>query len=164
MVTEKEKLVLKVLVKKMTKERMEEEMSNFVESNGQETPEFLERILMAMSHEEFIPVAIQYLNYAINYYDEIVSGDFSNDIERVASFDIILGAKETEIVFVDYRTTVITLPSLVDVIAKDFMENPWEYDPDREIIDYGDTLDTDWDDQYDISSPSTPFSRPITIK
>jgi hypothetical protein len=163
MVTEKEKLVLKVLVKKMTKERMKEEMTNFVDSNGQETPEFVERILLAMSHEEFIPISIQYLNYALKYYDDIVSGDFSNDIERVARFDLTLGAEETEIVFVDYTATVITLPSLIDVIAKDFMENPWEYEPDREIIDYGETLDTKWDDNYDISSPSTPFRR-IIIK
>jgi hypothetical protein len=164
MLTQREKTLLKVFTKKRSKEKIQQDMRDFVESNGFDTSKSLEMLLRVMSYENFIPVAIQYLNYANKYYDEIVLGDFSNDIERVASFQITVGATETEVVFVDYTTTVHTLPSLIEVFAEDFMENMGEYDADREIIDYGDTLSTDWDDQYNISPPSKPYFTPTIIE
>lgn len=164
MLTQREKILLKVFTKKRSKEEIQQDMRDFIESGGVDTSKSLEMLLKVMSYENFIPVAIQYLNYANKYYDEIVLGDFSNDIERVASFEISVGAKETEVVFVDYTTTVNTLPSLVEVFAEDFMENMWDYNPDREIIDYGDTLSIDFDDEYNISSPSKLLYTPTIIE
>jgi hypothetical protein len=161
MLTEKEKTLLKLFIRKRSKEQVQKDMDEFVRSDGQKTPKQLEMLMVAMNYEKFTSLAIQYLNYANNYYNEIVSGDFSNDIERVGSFDIIIGAEETELVFVEYKATVVTLPSLVDVIAKDFMDNKWDYDPERDIIDYGETLSVVWDDEYSVSEKYRSF-RPTT--
>jgi hypothetical protein len=98
----------------------------------------------------------------LDFYDEINNGDFSNEMERMMEYEITIPATEQEIVFVDYSVRVKSLPSLIEILAKDVDENLFEYDPDRSVIDYGDSEVVDFD-ELTISSPRKLWN-PTIIK
>lgn len=93
--------------------------------------------LLSLSPSENIDV--QYLNYSINNYQKINNKDFSSPIERVSDYSYLAPAVETEIIRVDYHVGFVTLPSMIEQQISDVEEHFWEYDPEREIVDYLET-------------------------
>lgn len=162
MVTEKEKRILKLLVKKYSRDILETSMDEYISSNGNSGTEVVDNIFIPLGYENFTSISIQYLKYALDFYDEIKNDDFSNEMERMMEYEITIPATEREIVFVDYSVRVKELPSLIEIIAKDVDENLFEYDPDRSVIDYGDSEVVDFD-ELTISSPRKLWN-PTIIK
>lgn len=84
--------------------------------------------------------SIQYLNYCVKNYDNIKNEDYSNPIERAIKFRIDADSIETQTIYKTYTVHYITIPSLKDGVCKEITENRfWDYEPDGEIMDYGDT-------------------------
>lgn len=162
MVTEKEKRILKLLVKKYSRDILETSMDEYISSKGYSGTEVVDNIFIPLGYENFTSISIQYLKYALDFYDEIKNDDFSNEMERMMEYEITIPATEREIVFVDYSVRVKALPSLIEIIAKDVDENLFEYGPDRSVIDYGDSEVVDFD-ELTISSPSKLWN-PTIIK
>jgi hypothetical protein len=164
MVTEKEKKIIKILVKKFSKEDLKSKLRKYINTNGNEGAEYIEKMLMAMGYTQQSDSAIQYLKYCVDFYDNIVRDEFPDNIERIQSYEITVPATETEVVFVSYSVQVYSLPSLIDVLTEDVKENLWDYNPDRDILDYGDTLDVDYHyDEIVVSGPSVPLYRKTVI-
>jgi hypothetical protein len=159
MLTEKEKFILSSLVKLRTKEDLNKYLKKYINTNGNEGTELVDKIIESLFGEKkYATFSIQYLKYAVDFYENIKNKDFSNKMERVQSFDLTIPCTERETIFVNYSTTILTLPSLADVITKDVIENLWDYDPDRDIMDYGETEFFGCDnDDYHLSSPSQPI-------
>ena len=84
--------------------------------------------------------SIQYLNYCVKNYDNIKNEDYSNPIERAIKFRIEADSIERQTIYKTYTAHYITTPSLKDAVFKEITDNRfWDYEPDGEIMDYGDT-------------------------
>ena len=83
--------------------------------------------------------SIQYLNYCVKNYDNIKNEDYSNPIERAIKFRIDADSIERQTIYKTYTVHYITTPSLKDDTSKRITEDFWDYEPDGEIMDYGDT-------------------------
>ena len=84
--------------------------------------------------------SIQYLNYCVKNYDNIKNEDYSNPIERAIKFRIDADSIERQTIYKTYTAHYITTPSLKDAVFKEITDNRfWDYEPDGEIMDYGDT-------------------------
>jgi hypothetical protein len=75
----------------------------------------------------------------VKNYSNINNGDYSNPIERAIKFRIEADAIETQTVYKTYTVHYVTIPSLKDDSSKRINEDFWDYDPDGDIRDYGDT-------------------------
>ena len=83
--------------------------------------------------------SIQYLNYCVENYSNINNGDYSKPIERAIKFRIDADSIEIQTIYKTYTVRYVTIPSLKDDTSKRITEDFWDYEPDGEIMDYGDT-------------------------
>ena len=155
--TKKEEIIVFSLTRLFDKETLESELEEWVDGD------MVGRIDSVISMYKLISVGevrnnidVQYLNYAIKFYEDIKNKDFSNPIERVKGYDYGVYGVETETMSTYYTTTFESLPSLLEKKKEDLQVNFWDYDSEREVIDYINTnidrIDSDSPDiSYDTS-------------
>lgn len=139
-ITPKEKMLVGVLVKLYSKERLDEEFddvskygdgaSNLVIGAGK---------LIGIDKRELNELGQQYLNYSIKNYDKIKNNEFPEHIDRVK--EVIIFGNEVEKVYKinRTRTRLMILPETLDECLNHVSNNIWEYDTDTEDYDYGDS-------------------------
>ena len=140
-ITPKEKMLVKILVRLYTKEKLEYEFdetikygesnSNLVNGAG--------KLIGIETWNSLNRFGSQYLNYAIKNYEDIKNEIYPDEIERVQ--EVLLYADEIESV-VHYdtkRVRVYLLPSYIDEASKYIYEKFYEYDPDTIDTNYGDS-------------------------
>lgn len=139
-ITPKEKMLVGVLVKLYSKERLDEEFddvskygdgaSNLVTGAGK---------LIGIDKRQLNILGQQYLNYSIKNYDKIKNNEFPEHIDRVK--EVVIFGNEVERVYKinRTRTRLMILPETLDKCLDHVSNNIWEYDTDTEDYDYGDS-------------------------
>ena len=134
--TQKEKMIMKVLVKRFSKQQLFQELAD-IQSQGMTSD-------MVKTSAKFVGIDVppridsQYLNYAINNYDKIQNNDFPDQFERMMTLETIVTTTEIRTVKVNYELTYPVLKSFSDELKKDIDGNMWDYDPkfkDEETLD-----------------------------
>lgn len=137
--TKKEMLIVKFIVAQNSLATLEKELKNYRVSGIE-----LDSVIVVFRYfsidrndDEY---SIQYLNYCVKNYDNIKNEDYSNPIERAIKFRIDADSIERQTIYKTYTAHYITTPSLKDAVFKEITDNRfWDYEPDGEIMDYGDT-------------------------
>jgi hypothetical protein len=153
--TKKEEIIVFSLTRLFDKETLESELKEWIDGG------MVDRIDSVMSMYKLMSVGevrddidVQYLNYAIKFYEDIKNKDFSNPIERVKGYDYGVTSVETETMSTYYTTSFESLPSLLEKKKEDIQENFWDYDPERDVIDY---LENSID-RLDLDSPDISYN------
>jgi hypothetical protein len=126
--TEKEKMLMNILVKKYSRQELFQELVRTL-GDGLTSP-IVNRLykLIGIEGLERKRLEQQYLNYAINNYEQIKEGNFPDKFERVQSLKTVFRVKET--VIRDYSLRLPYLPSFNKPLLEDLKENFYEWDPD----------------------------------
>ena len=136
--TKKEKMIMKVLVKRFSKQQMFQELVD-IQSQGMISN-------MVQTSAKLVGIDVperidsQYLNYAINNYDKIQNNDFPDQFERMMTLDTTLSTRENRMVKADYTLSYPVLKSFSDELKQDIDNNIWDYDPEFQDDE---TYDTD---------------------
>ena len=149
-ITPKEKMLVKILVRLYTKEKLEKEFNETIKY-GEGNSDWVNgagKLIGIESWNVLNRFGSQYLNYAIKNYEDIKNEVYPEKIERVQK--VTLYAEEVESVrhYNTKRVLVYLLPSYIDEATKHIYENFYEYDPD--------TIDTNYDDGDYISFEPLP--------
>jgi len=141
--TKKEEIIVKNLVKKYSKEDLDQFIDDYIDDGR--IPESLKTMIKMIQGEDINlsglieNISIQYIQYAYEYYQNIEQGDFSNDIERVKSYSLILETTEEEVVYKDYSVDFATTPSLLNRKTENIKDNFFTYNFESDTVDYGDS-------------------------
>jgi hypothetical protein len=136
--TKKEMLIVKYIVAQNSLVTLQKELKEYrISGNEPSCVTVVLRYFSIPKHDD--EYSIQYLNYCVKNYSNINNGDYSNPIERAIKFRIEADAIETQTVYKTYTVHYVTIPSLKDDSSKRINEDFWDYDPDGDIRDYGDT-------------------------
>lgn len=139
-ITPKEKMLVGVLTKLYSKERLNEEFDDVTKyGDGASSLVIGAGKLIGIGKRELNELAQQYLNYSIKNYDKIKNNEFPEHIDRVK--EVILFGNEVEKVYKinRTRTRLMILPETLDKCLDHVSNNIWEFDTDTEDYDYGDT-------------------------
>jgi len=126
--TKKEKMIMKVLVKRFSKEKLFQELVD-IQSQGMVSD-------MVQNSSKLVGIDVpgkidsQYLNYAINNYDKIQNNDFPDEFERMMTLDTTVKVTEIREVKADYTLSYPVLKSFSDELKQDIDNNIWDYDPE----------------------------------
>ena len=139
-ITQKEKMLVGVLVKLYSKERLNEEFDE-VSEHGDGNSKLVSGAakLIGIEKRELNDLAQQYLNYSVKNYDKIKENEFPEHIDRVK--EVVIYGNEVEKVYKinRTRTRLMILPETLDKCLNHVSNNIWEYDTDTEDFDYGDS-------------------------
>jgi hypothetical protein len=141
--TKKEKMIIKVLVKRFSKEKIFQELVD-IQSQGM-TSNMVQTSAKLVGIDVPSRIDSQYLNYAINNYDKIQNNDFPDQFERMMTLESTITVTEIRKVKADYAITYPVLKSFSDELKQDIDNDMWSYDPefqDEDIYD-SDVDDTD---------------------
>jgi len=126
--TQKEKMIMKVLVKRFSKEKLFQELMD-IQSQG-----MISNIVQTSAKLVGIDVRSridsQYLNYAINNYDKIQNNDFPDQFERMMTLEATMRTTEIREMGSIYTLTYPVLKSFSDELKEDVDSNVWDYDPE----------------------------------
>lgn len=140
-ITPKEKMLVKILVRLYTKERLESEFDESIKY-GESNSSLVNgagKLIGVETWNTLNRFGSQYLNYAIKNYEDIKNEIYPEKIERVQ--EVLLYAEETENVvhYSTKRVSVYLLPSYIEEASEHIFKNFYEYDPDTLDTDYGDS-------------------------
>jgi len=136
--TKKEQMIMKVLVKRFSKEKLFQELVD-IQSQGMTSD-------MVRSSSKLVGIDVprqidsQYLNYAIDNYDKIQNNDFPDQFERMMTLEATMRTMEIRKVRVDYAITYPVLKSFSDELKKNVKAEVWDYEPEFQDED---TVDID---------------------
>ena len=139
--TKKEKMIMKVLVKRFSKEKLFQELVD-IQSQGM-TSNMVRNSAKLVGIDVPRQIDSQYLNYAINNYDEIQNNNFPDQFERMMTLEATITVTEIRKVKADYTITYPVLRSFSDELKQDIDNDLWSYDPEFQDDD---TFDTDVQD------------------
>jgi hypothetical protein len=140
--TKKEEIIVKLLVKKNSKDELEEFINDYIIHN--ELPELLTTMIKMVQGESNVKtivneLSIQYLQYATLFYEDILEDNLTNDIERVKTYTLTKETTESEIEYRNYYVNFNITPSLLKRKTESIKDNFWNSNFDSDTIDYGDT-------------------------
>lgn len=138
-ITNKEKLICQILVAKYDKDKLKSLLEESTVARGRSSD--VRNILRYLGIETnylIEELAVQYLNYSYENYENIKNKVFPPEIERVIYFDFKAQEKKTVWMTEEYRLVVPGLKSKEDTLYQDVYDNFWDYDPD--------SINTEWDD------------------
>lgn len=137
-ITKVEKMLVNILVKLYSKDKLAEEIENCKYGNESSLVLGASK-LIGLPRIEIMALGIQYLNYALENYEKIQNNEFPDEIERVVKVEMF--AYETEIVtHYNYkRLRLRTLKKYYEEIEDNIFNNMYDYDVDTIDTDYGDS-------------------------
>lgn len=139
-ITPKEKMLISVLVKLYSKEKLEEELHDCVQSVDNSSEYVLGAgKLLGIPRNDLSRLGIQYLNYAVDNYEKIKDQEFPEDIERIVVANFYADETESVIMYHEKRVRVNTLKKFIDEVQESVWENYYEYDPDDVRTEWGDS-------------------------
>jgi len=137
-ITPKEKMLVSVLVKIYSKEQLEEELNDILETIDTSKLVRGAAKLIGINANEISRIGLQYLNYAVDNYEKIKNKEYPEDIERVQQVYFYADESENVVMFSRKRVSINTLPKYIDQVEDHVYNNFYEYDPDTLDVDYGD--------------------------
>jgi hypothetical protein len=139
-ITQKEKMLVSVLVKFYSKETLEKEIRDVLESYDEKSKLILGAAkLLGIDYSSVNKIGLQYLNYAVENYEKIQNKEFPEQIERVVEIKLYAEEVENVIQYNRKRVTLNTLEKYLEEIEDRIWDNYYEYDPDTLDVDYGDS-------------------------
>ena len=141
--TKKEQMIMKVLVKRFSKEKLFQELVD-IQSRGM-TSDMVRSSSKLVGIDVHSQIDGQYLNYAIDNYDKIQNNDFPDQFERMMTLESTMKTTEYRKVYSNYSLTIPVLKSFSDELKQDIDNDMWSYDPefrDEDTVDL-DVHDTD---------------------
>ena len=139
-ITQKEKMLVSVLVRLYSKETLEKEIRNIINSYDEKSKLISGASkLIGIDYITIGRIGIQYLNYAVENYEKIQNKEFPEQIERVVEINLYAEEVESVIQYNRKRVTINTLKKYLEEIEDRVWDNYYEYDPDTLDIDYGDS-------------------------
>ena len=139
-ITPKEKMLVSVLVRLYSKETLEKEIRNIINSYDEKSKLISGASkLIGIDYITISRIGIQYLNYAVENYEKIQNKEFPEQIERVVEINLYAAEVESVIQYNRKRVTINTLKKYLEEIEDRVWDNYYEYDPDTLDIDYGDS-------------------------
>ena len=136
--TKKEEMIMKVLVKRFSKQELFQELVD-IQSIGMSSN-------MVQTSAKLIGLRVprktdsQYLNYAVQNYEQIKKNEFPEQFERMMALEVSVKTTELRTVRAEYSLTVPVLKSFSDELKMDIEDDIWDYDPQLEDDD---TYETD---------------------
>jgi hypothetical protein len=137
-ITPKEKMLVSILVKIYSKEQLEEELNDILETIDSSKLVRGAAKLIGINANEISRIGLQYLNYAVDNYEKIKNKEYPEDIERVQQVYFYADESENVVMFSRKRVSINTLPKYIDQVEDHVYNNFYEYDPDILDVDYGD--------------------------
>ena len=137
-ITPKEKILVSILVKIYSKEQLEEELNDILETIDSSKLVRGAAKLIGINANEISRIGLQYLNYAVDNYEKIKNKEYPEDIERVQQVYFYADESENVVMFSRKRVSINTLPKYIDQVEDHVYNNFYEYDPDILDVDYGD--------------------------
>jgi len=139
-ITPKEKMLTAVLVRLYSKETLEKEIRDVLESHDEKSKLILGAAkLLGIDYSSVNKIGLQYLNYAVENYEKIQNKEFPEQIERVVEIKLYAEEVENVIQYNRKRVTLNTLEKYLEEIEDRIWDNYYEYDPDTLDVDYGDS-------------------------
>jgi hypothetical protein len=137
-ITPKEKMLVSILVKIYSKEQLEEELNDILETIDSSKLVRGAAKLIGINANEISRIGLQYLNYAVDNYEKIKNKEYPEDIERVQQVYFYADESENVVMFSRKRVSINTLPKYLEEVEDRVWDNYYEYDPDTLDVDYGD--------------------------
>jgi len=109
-ITPKEKMLVNILVKLYSKEQLEEELNDILETVDSSKLVRGAAKLIGINANEISRIGLQYLNYAVDNYEKIKNKEYPEDIERVQQVYFYADETEEVIMFSTKRVSINTLP------------------------------------------------------
>ena len=139
-ITPKEKMLVSVLVRLYSKETLEKEIRNIINSYDEKSKLISGASkLIGIDYITIGRIGIQYLNYAVENYEKIQNKEFPEQIERVVEINLYAEEVESVIQYNRKRVTINTLKKYLEEIEDRVWDNYYEYNPDTLDVDYGDS-------------------------
>ena len=139
-ITPKEKMLVSVLVRLYSKETLEKEIRNIINSYDEKSKLISGASkLIGIDYITISRIGIQYLNYAVENYEKIQNKEFPEQIERVVEINLYAEEVESVIQYNRKRVTINTLKKYLEEIEDRVWDNYYEYNPDTLDVDYGDS-------------------------
>jgi len=143
--TKKEKMLMKVLVRRFSKDDLEESFSEIPEGG-------LDSRLVSTSAKLIgikVPFMMdsQYLKYTIDNYENIKNNNFPNEFERMSTLYSQITITEDVRKETTYELTIPYLKSRSNLAKDEIKGNYWQYDKDEISHDYegSDIVDSQFD-------------------
>lgn len=139
-ITPKEKILTNVLVRLYSKETLEKEIRDVLESHDEKSKLILGAAkLLGIDYSSVNKIGLQYLNYSVENYEKIQNKEFPEQIERVVEINLYAEEVENVIQYNRKRVTINTLKKYLEEVEDHVWDNYYEYDPDTLDTDYGDS-------------------------
>ena len=139
-ITPKEKMLVKVLVKLYSKEQLEEELKNLINSfDGNSKLVRGAGKLIGIDSYRVSRLGMQYVNYSIENYEKIQNKEFPENIDRVKTAYFYGEEVENVITYSTKRVKVNVLSKYFEDIEDLVYDNFYEFDPDTLDVHYGDS-------------------------
>lgn len=139
-ITPKEKMLTGVLVRLYSKETLEKEIRDVLESYDEKSNLIIGAAkLLGIDYTSIRTIGIQYLNYAVENYEKIQNKDFPEQIERVIELNLYAEEVESVIQYNRKRVTINTLKKYLDEVQENVWNNYYDFDPDTLDTDFGDS-------------------------
>jgi hypothetical protein len=150
--TQKEKMIMKVLVRRFSKKKLFQELVDI--QSDKMTSNMVQTSAKLVGIDVPPQIDSQYLNYAINNYDKIQNNEFPSQFERMMTLESIVTTTEIRTVKVNYELTYPVLKSFSDELKQDIDDNIWDYDPEFQD-------DETWDsDTHDVEVSFKKITMP----
>lgn len=146
--TKNEKMLINVLVRRYSKEELENDFEYITNSMDSALVNTASRIIGIE-----VPLRIdgQYLKYSIDNYEEIKNDNYPDQFERMSTLSAQIVVRERIYKQTDYELILPYLKSRFEDTKDEIETNLWDYDPQEVYYDYGDSdvLDQDYDFEDD---------------
>ena len=138
-ITPKEKILVNVLVRLYSKEQLEEELKNLLDSfDGNSKLVRGAGKLIGIDSYLVSRLGMQYVNYAIENYEKIQNKEFPEKIDRVKTAYFYGEEVEDVRTYSMKRAKVNVLSKYFEDIEERVYNNFYEFDPDTINTEYGD--------------------------
>jgi hypothetical protein len=139
-ITPKEKMLVSVLVRLYSKEQLEEELKNLLDSfDGNSKLVRGAAKLIGIDSYLVRRLGMQYVNYAIENYEKIQNKEFPEKIDRVKTAYFYGEEVEDVTTYSMKRAKVNVLSKYFEDIEDHVYDHFYEFDPDTLDVHYGDS-------------------------
>lgn len=135
--TNKEKLLMKVLVRKFSQGELNQELYD-IQTNGLVSSKVVKTAQLLGINLKDDQFSSQYLKYAVDNYGSIQEKNFPDEFERMVELNVRITEETRQWITTYYEIQIPYLKSFSEKLIEDINSSYWEYDPTEVDSDYGD--------------------------
>lgn len=135
--TNKEKLLMKVLVRKFSQGELNQELYD-IQTQGLSSSKVVKTAQLLGIKLKDDQFSSQYLKYAVDNYGSIQEKNFPDEFERMVELNVRITEETRQWITTYYEIQIPYLKSFSEKLIEDINSSYWEYDPTEVDSDYGD--------------------------